>query len=214
MRVITIAAAKGGSGKTTLAANLAATAAWLDSAAVLALDPDVRQQSLARWGARRSLDWPVVEACAPMDVARRISRARAQTFDLVVLDTVGFDDPQTDEAIRQADLVVIPSRPTVIDRDGVTPTVRTAQRLGRPFCILLSSVRANTQARATVARESHRPAGCVLDAQLSDRVAYQDAMAAGLSVIELAGARGPANEIVQTWKRIRQRAEAAAGRGR
>jgi chromosome partitioning protein len=112
--IIAVAQRKGGAGKSTLAANLAAAFAGQgERVALLDTDP---QKTLVHWHGQRgqagsranALDfdapagWRVPAAC---DKLRR-------SHDVILLDTPPHDDTDARIAIRAADLVLVPLQPS------------------------------------------------------------------------------------------------------
>ncbi|MBB3971833.1 ParA family protein [Hansschlegelia beijingensis] len=212
MECVAFISQKGGSAKTTSLISVSVAAARMERAGVLILDTDIAQGSALAWRGRRNAPWPVVEACRLADVDRRLRRARDEGFDLVFVDTAGRDDPALTGLIACSDFVAVPCRPTVLDRDAIAPNVWSCRRAGVAFGVLLTCVKANTEARVQQIRDYHRRSGgCVLDAQLSDRVRYQSAIASGLSVSEMSGDPELADEPKVAWRAIRRRLAQTAG---
>ena len=141
MKVIVVAASKGGTGKTTLTAALAVEATHQGSVAVMDLDP---QQSLARWhDIRRAdddlADPDLIEAGKRPDVA--IARARKQNLDWLFIDTPGGSLSTMKAAIDQADLVLIPVRPSPLDVESMAPVVELCDHAGKPAALDCSHTR-------------------------------------------------------------------------
>lgn len=108
MRKILVANTKGGSGKTTIATNLAVSLAKLGH--VVALDDTDRQQSAAAWLARRSSHLPSIYS---MDAMRSSELKKA---DWLVIDSPGgLRDKKISDAVAEADLVLVPIAPSAFD---------------------------------------------------------------------------------------------------
>ncbi|MEI8397073.1 MAG: ParA family protein [Rhodospirillaceae bacterium] len=115
MITLTIAAQKGGAGKTTLAAHLGVQAARSGRRVLLAdLDP---QQSLTKWRKRRE-GYDVHLACLPQ-VVELISAAAVDGYDMVIIDTLPRAATNTLAAIQAASLVLVPMQPTILDVDAM-----------------------------------------------------------------------------------------------
>src|SRR3546814_15163622 len=85
MKIITIAAQKGGAGKTTLAVNLAVAAqAGGIKTALIDLDP---QESATAWSERRTVELPHVEPLSARRLSPWINAAEAEGFALAIIDT-------------------------------------------------------------------------------------------------------------------------------
>lgn len=108
MRRVLVANTKGGSGKTTLATNLAGYLAQLGHKVVLE-DID-RQQSAAAWMSRRP------EQVATVFNAEALGKSALQKADWVITDSPGsLRDKKISEAVREADLVLVPVVPSAFD---------------------------------------------------------------------------------------------------
>jgi chromosome partitioning protein len=141
--VITIAQRKGGSGKTTLAAQLAVAYARR-GARVAALDIDP-QGSLATWiDLRRArlgdetigFDF----AALPGWRARQWIEDQARTADLIVIDCPPHADTEAQIAVRAAGLVVIPVQPSPLDQWATVATLDLARAERRRALAVLNRV--------------------------------------------------------------------------
>ena len=111
--VITVAQQKGGTGKTTLAANIAAALAADRRVAILDIDP---QKSSARWIGLRGARAPSLTSSdlSGWRLAAELDRLR-DTHDVVVIDTPPRIDTDARIAIREASLVLVPVQPSPPD---------------------------------------------------------------------------------------------------
>ncbi len=123
--IVTIAQSKGGAGKTTLAALLAPNLA-ASGYRVAVVDSD-RNQSFAGWHAN-AYEGPAFTCVSEIDHIRLVDLAgvQAETHDVVLVDTAGFENLTAASAIGMADFVLIPCMP---DRGSVRETLRTAQQV-------------------------------------------------------------------------------------
>jgi chromosome partitioning protein len=195
--VVAVAQRKGGAGKSTLAANLAAAFSGLgERVALLDTDP---QKTLAHWhaarghaGARASVldfdtpsGWRVPGAC---DKLRR-------SHDVILLDTPPHDDTDARIAIRAADLVLVPLQPSAADLWAMGATLDLARAEKRPVAVALNRVPAQGRLAADVAAELRGKGLRVLDATLGNRSGFATAFASGLGVTEAAPRSLAADEI-------------------
>ena len=194
--VITVAQQKGGSGKTMLAANLAACLAAGKTTALLDIDP---QHSLARWHALRGTRDPAPVAVTLSDVsgwrlAGELDRLRRE-HEIVLVDTPPVADADARRAIRAADLVVVPLQPSAPDLWAAEATFKLAADEKRKICVVLNRVASTGKQREAMERDLEALGITVLPAALGNRTAFSQAFAQGLGVTEAAPRTSAAKEV-------------------
>jgi chromosome partitioning protein len=185
--VIAVAQRKGGAGKSTIAANLAAAYAE-EGARVALLDIDP-QRSLARWDevrGRSAKARPLhFEAPTGWRLPSILDRLRRES-DIVLLDTAPHDDSDARTAIRAADLVLVPLQPSAADLWSMDATLDLAKKEGRPIALVLNRAPASgrllDQVHAAIRERGLPLAGAVL----GNRTAFAQAFMAGLGAVEAA----------------------------
>jgi len=175
MSVLVVGSSKGGPGKTTLCQILAGTLAQSMRLVVLDADPT---QALSRWLAN-AYEGPAIEAHAEPDETRlaHLIAAKAESADLVLVDTAGFGNRAATVAMTSADAVLVPSLAGEADVTEAEKTVRLVEGLARaarrdiPVRIMFNRVRKTTLARH--AATEVKAAGLLrIEASLNDLVAY------------------------------------------
>jgi len=203
MRIVTLATQKGGTGKSTLAVGLA-VAAMQDGERVAIVETD-RQGTISKWAARRDHPEPAVEHIADRFVIERtLSVLSRRAFTLVVIDTPGSDSEIVTEAIRLADLCLIPARPSPTDIEATHPTLKAIRRFDKAFAFVLNQAPVRGQRPTRIAETLHE-LGVLALPYLALRNDHMDALAAGLGVSELAAKGKAAAEIRALWGWCRQR---------
>ena len=188
MPVVAIVNQKGGTGKTTLATNLASVLA--ERGTVLLLDSDP-QASSQNWAAS---DWASPEGLAVKGMGKgnllEQVRSMARDYDWIIIDGPPGITRTSADAVRAADLVLIPAKPSPLDvwaASDIVAAVQARQKStnGMPkaaFVITMSQprTRLGRQIDAALA-EMGIP---VLRARTTQRVAYPNAINEGNSVVD------------------------------
>jgi chromosome partitioning protein len=213
MNVITLASRKGGAGKSTLTAHLAAFAQRQGHRCLL-VDADP-QGSLALWHSRRPDGQPALESAA-RGVDRAVAQAVVEGYGWVFIDTSPTMWVVVQEAIRAATLVLIPARPGFFDLAAVHETVAVARKHGKPYAVVINAapVKRDEKESPAVAlsrAELDRLAIPVWSGQISHRTAYLTSLAAGASASELAPDSLARHEIARLWSAVERSVEAIHG---
>jgi len=205
--IITIAQQKGGSGKTTLTAHMAAAALLSKAGASVALLDIDPQGSLGEWFEAR--ENRLGEEAAGFSFrtasgwgARREARAMARDHDFVFADTPPKSDREAQPAIEAANLVLIPMQPSPVDLWATQLSLDLAEKEKVPALVILNRVppRANLTGEILEALKDHTSS--VAKTMLGNRTAYAAAMGKGSSVLEEAGNKLAAEEVQALFKEI------------
>jgi len=199
--VITVAQQKGGSGKTTLAANLAVAMARAGRrVAVVDTDP---QGSLGRWFMLRAetmadpgMDFATASAWG---VSYETGKLR-KSHDIVIVDTPPKADADLRPALRAADLVLVPVAASHLDLWATEGVLDLVAREGGRALIVLNRMKAGTRLAEEIAAAA-AAAAAIAGAQLGQRIAYAETLGQGRSVSE-AGRSAAATEIAALMEEI------------
>lgn len=217
MAVIAVCGIKGGVGKSTVAVGLAAEAVGRGRS-VLLVDGDA-QGTARTWAAvATEAGHPVpsvVAMGATMHKPGQLDRVGAG-YDLVVVDCPPRADEIQKSALMAADVAVLPCGPSASDTWAVATSVdviRAAQAV-RPAlrAVLLVTKRQAGTAIGRVVRDALESTGLpILTTELFYRVAYQEALAAGLGVGAYAPSTPAAFEVRRLYDELEAQADGKAG---
>jgi chromosome partitioning protein len=193
--VIAVAQQKGGAGKSTLVAGLAAAFAETRRVGVLDIDP---QRSVARWHALRARR-PAAARITLSEVsgwrlAGELDRLR-RTHDVLLVDSPPHIDTDARLAIRGADLVLVPVQPSPPDLWAAEGTMALAAAEKRRARLVLNRAPASGRLRAAVEADIAGRAWPMLAAVLGNRIGFAGAFAQGLGVTETAPRSVAAREL-------------------
>lgn len=187
--VLLLAASKGGTGKSTLGSNLAATAFRSGLKTVIFdtdIDGDIGQESCVHWAEARdpAREGPLVRRASLARIGEAIAWAEKHSFEFIVIDTPGRDMVGMKRALDLADFMLTPSQPSPLDLKATAPIRRLWGVSRTPGSIVLNLVVRENLPRTQAYVDRYAEQGAVLPAVVGRRVQYIDAMERGLGVSE------------------------------
>src|SRR5262245_17866089 len=128
-RIWAFVQAKGGSGKSTMATNIAVQAEAAEQPTLL-IDLDA-QSSAALWGSLRGNRKPTVFEGQPDKLAKIIKSASNLGVQLIVIDTPSKNDGTTLAAIRAADRIICPVMVDLFSLAALQDTAKLIEVAGK-----------------------------------------------------------------------------------
>ena len=197
MYVLALVTQKGGSGKSTLAVGLA-VAACENGHRVAFLDADP-QGTISKWKERREKPYPRVGRVADLaELERALSHFEAEGIWLTIIDTAATNNALAMRAIMRAGLCLIPVRPSAADIEAAIQTLIAIRRLKRRFAFILNQTPPRG-CRLSEAATSLNSLGVLALPYVGLRNDHQDALGAGLGVIEFAQEGRASEEVRELW---------------
>lgn len=203
-QTITVAQQKGGSGKTTLAVNLAVHFLQTGrSVAVLDTDP---QGSLGRWYMTRrealaegaGMEFSTSSAWGVGYEVEKLKRSH----DIVIVDTPPKADSDLRPALREADLILVPVSASQLDLWATESVLDLVERTRKPALMVLNRARPGTRLAADIVAQMQDLPAPVAATVLGNRVIYAETMGRGLGVTEAARTSPAAAEIAALAEEI------------
>lgn len=200
--------AKGGSGKTTLATNLA-RAIQLDGNDVTLVDTDP-QKTAATWGQNQPNGYGLaVRHVSPTshenalggedarggDSLQKRIEGLLSDADIGVIDGSAKVAEGTGAAVGASDVVLIPIQPTPADTWGARSVVEVVKKTGTTAAFVISRQIVGTNLAKEVAEGLEGYGLPVFKSRTSQRVAYAEAMFEGKTVLDVSGAKKAESEI-------------------
>lgn len=198
MITIAIVSQKGGVGKTTLAVHLAAAALAAGLVPCLVdIDP---QATAAAWGDWRGGTDPEVVTAPPARLAKTITDAEALGAQVVIVDTPPHADTAAREAVKVADLVLVPCRPRAFDLHAVKTTADLVSFAGKEAFVVFNAAPPRGAALLTEAAAIIDKLGLkTAPVMIAERAAYHRSTAAGKVASEIEPDGKAAEEMAALW---------------
>ena len=200
MKVLAVLSQKGGVGKTTLATCLA-VAAEMDGkrTAIVDLDP---QATASFWKDVRQQETPAVDSIQAVRLGATVKALAAAGADLVIVDGAAIARDVTTEAVRHADLVIVPTRAAVFDTMSMTHTLDVVREHRKPFSIVLTFVPPQGQETGDAMKAIEELGARVCPITIGNRKAFFRSQGAGLTVQEFEPGGTAAKEILALYAYI------------
>lgn len=207
MTTVAIISPKGGSGKTTLALHLAACAAYSGKQS-LVIDTDP-QATAAAWGDWRGDFLPQIITSPPARLGMTIRKAEREGIEFVVIDTPPHADAAMREAIKMADLVLIPTRPRAFDLHALEAVVDLLALANTPAFVVFNAVPARASKVLGEATKTAQAYGLqVCPITFGDRADFHRSSAKGEVASEIDAAGKAAGEVSALWKWVTKQTKA------
>ena len=136
MLVVAVISRKGGVGKSTIAVHLAVEAAKAGSVAVVDLDV---QASAAGWGDSRTAEQPAIVTCPPTRLVATLDAAKRAGALVAIIDTAPHAEAPALAAARASDLMLIVTRPGILDLRAIGQSTEIAQLAGKPAAVIINA---------------------------------------------------------------------------
>ena len=206
MRIWSVVSQKGGSGKTTLLlhVSIAAMAKGL-AVSIFDLDP---QRSAEQWAELRETllktEEPTVVHGAPIGLDGMIDAARETDTDLVLIDTPPAVDKSMIYAAAAADVVIVPTRSSVLDQFALKETLDYLKRIGAlaKTVVVLNAPSSDKKASAAIERCAQDFGVDMLATTLEDQVDLVSSLQSGRGITESAPKRKAAKAVQEIYRQL------------
>jgi chromosome partitioning protein len=206
MKVVTIASAKGGSGKSTLTSALAVRASQ-DAAKTAMMDLNFDQASLGQWWTIRGKPEAPQLACNVENIPRDV-RTLATAYEWLFIDTPPADMDLIEQAVAVADVVLVPIRCGFFDVLAVQTVLEMCKAHHRRFAFVLNAVDNRFDTLTTQTLIAIDGLGPLLKSRVSYKLNFIKALSIGKTGPEIDRTLKP--EIDALWAEVKALAEKGA----
>lgn len=203
MKVLSIVSQKGGVGKSLLSVNLAIIAQrGREKVMIIDLDP---QASSANWGDLREDDSLLVQSTQHSRLPKVLESAKKAGTTLTIIDTAPHSETAALAAIRAADFVLIPTRPSFFDLRSIETTIDLVSIAKKKAAVVLNAV-PPLGSLGDEAGASLKELGVeVAPVQVHQRIAFVHSQNSGKAALEYDPEGKATQEIKDLYKWIKRR---------
>lgn len=188
MKILGVLNRKGGTGKTTIAVNLAAC--FAEHIPVVLIDADPQGSALLWLGEDGAVDVRRVHKSAA--IGRELD---AEGPGVIVVDGPPFDAAINQVIFQRADLILVPITPSGLDVAAAAPLLRAIVESKKPGLVVLNMVHPQTTISKDARVMLEKSGVPVAKSVISRRVAHPEAPLVHKAVIDYAPSRPAAIEI-------------------
>lgn len=194
--ILSICGTKGGSGKSTIAQNLAVYLAHAGRD-VLLVDTDGQQATSYKWAHRRAEQWPQAPAIHREQASGDIFdvvRARSERYGDIIIDSGGYDSDAMRTGLLASDVALAVFRPAQADIENfarIEGIIGDVSKVNRALSarLVLSQCPTNQRTEAADVQEAIESAESdvlkLCKQLIRERRAFRDATREGVGVIEM-----------------------------
>ena len=205
MKKVAIISQKGGTGKTTLAVNLAIASEFSNhKTVVFDLDP---QASSSDWHDQRSMARPKVVSLHAARLAHYLGDAQAQGVEMIFFDTAPHAQKDALDAVHVSDLILIPCRASLMDLRAIRTNQQIATIANKPATVVLTQVPPTGTLKEDAIKAIKYYQLEVAPVAIGYRAIFVHSFAMGKGVLELDRSSKGSQEIEALFSFLKQKLE-------
>ena len=204
-KIISFANQKGGSGKTTLAANLAVL--WANSNyRVAVIDADA-QNSLTYWLEARKKYYgsePTGIEVYPFDSRNLIEDVKKikRKYDFIIIDSPPSITFETIQIVKASDFIYVPVQPSPLDLMATIPFLNIAKAERKKTTVILNRVMPRAKLTDAMIMRLRYAGAKIARSRISGKIIYAETFSVGRGVVDISVTTDASKEIINVGNEI------------
>ena len=204
-KVIAFSNQKGGSGKTTLSANMAVL--WSNSGYKVAVIDADAQKSLTHWiDARKKYygDHDIGVTPFAFDIKNLTEEIKQikRKFDFIIIDSPPSITYETVQIVKSANRVFVPVQPSPLDLMATLPFLKLAQQERKNPVIILNRVMPRAKLTEAMILRLRYSGAKIARSRISSKVLFAETFSVGRGVIDISVTSDASKEIIKVGDEI------------
>ena len=204
-KIISFSNQKGGSGKTTLAVNLAVL--WSNSGYKVAVIDADAQKSLAYWHDARkkyygnddtSIDVYPYSTSTIIEDVKKIKRK----YNIIIIDSPPSITYDTIQVLRSADRVFVPVQPSPLDLMATIPFLNLIRQERKKSTIILNRVLPRANLTYAMILRLRYAGAKIARSRISSKVIFAETYSVGRGVVDISVTSDASKEIINLGNEI------------
>ena len=204
-KIIAFANQKGGSGKTTLSANLAVL--WANSDYKVAVVDADAQKSLTYWMDARKKYYghePTGIDQYPFEVRNLYENLKQikRKYDFIIIDSPPSITFETIQIVKSSDFIYVPVQPSPIDLMATIPFLNIAKQERKKTMVVLNRVMPRAKLTDAMIMRLRYAGAKIARSRISGKIIYAETFSVGRGVVDISVTSDASKEIINIGNEI------------
>lgn len=204
-KVISLANQKGGSGKTTISANLSVL--WSNSGYKVAIVDADNQKSLSNWYDARKKYYGAEDTgltLFPYNTSNFENEIKEikKNFDFVIIDSPPSITYDSLIIVRSSSFVLVPVQPSPVDLLATIPFLDVVSRERKKSIIVLNRVLSRAKLTEAMILRLRYSGGKIARSKISAKIIYAETFVVGRGVIDIGVTSAASKEIINLGNEV------------
>lgn len=204
-KIIAFANQKGGSGKTTLSANLAVL--WANSSYKVAVVDADAQKSLTHWNESRKkyygeeptgIDSHTFDARNLKEDLKKIKKK----YDFIIIDSPPSITFETIQIVKFSDRIYVPVQPSPIDLMATIPFLNICSQERKKTTVILNRVMPRAKLTEAMIMRLRYAGAKIARSRISGKIIYAETFSVGRGVVDISVTSDSSKEIINIGNEI------------